>query len=473
MITNLILYCAYSLGIWIAVAYLLWIARKSQLVWSKPLCGRCGYDLRSQIKGGVVMGACPECGCMLGGKKQVHYVRGQFSIRHTALALSPLLLWAMMWAANNVYATYYLPNVHTKKRLQTKAVNRVSYLKQLEAANTQSEIWSSVYKELSTGGFDKAQKDAITKKIRKCAFQEGMGDVSPSFKRCLQYAKFDQEMSDEEAVALAKKFYGETLRIKPGVFSERLYSGDEQVRLDVSCEDRDALKLLGIDDLVHIKAVHLNDVHAEIDINPRISEIDIYWSGNIIPGEHWFTFYYERAFVRGEYDFDEEDDREQWPDDFLYYEEGEIKYPIWVYKKASEAIRLVNDSEITKKLHEQLKVTYCVVRNVQGKRYLYVRLSPSDKTIIDDMQISYGISYWAKNDLNQTIGSVNKPIKLKDWMSGFEHELPPDWDYDTVNLKISPDFKNVSSDEDVEEIWGGEIVLKQIPVTRYDRLIYE
>jgi len=270
--------------------------------------------------------------------------------------------------------------------------------------------------------------------------------------------------SDKKMVQFLDAFFE-----KPTVELTRIRENSKRLPFDIRFGSRWARSSLGYCLLWNIKSVAIDDqVVKTKEENRYQGDLSAVYENSLASGDHELKIVLESAYVDSAKLVGLENWKlksSAWPIALKNWDET-IVVPFKVYPEDDQIIQLSKDP-----LNDPRKYITCslIAQNENETKKLVLQLDINSGVPIscsfdvkallgDDQEIPLGYVFRAKRAKSVTTGGTTRSVRLK--------ELSPE--IRAADLVLKPYPRAVEQYGDVKEIWGPTIMIKNVPIKRYD-----
>lgn len=483
--TDSILRMAQSIGILIALAFIVFsvaglaclvIGLRGRAVFSAPTCAKCGYDLRAMNFMSADIATCPECGAKLDTPRAVSFGRLQ---RWRGMIVAGIVMLVLPWLS----LLLLIPTMRSARGMGPAAsasLSNQALLAKLPTTIDEPWDWRELERRLAAGTLSTTEAEsAIAALTTRLVAQRAKGQPttylpwSGSFvKAALQLQGFDAKRKQ----AFLQAFHG----VPKVTMRKVMRQNDLRVQVQYSTSDFEGMQSCWVLNKVVADGATPMTVKDRYRNGPdhpdmrsgseRYSHHEWQLAEPLSPGEHELVFVFDMGVVPAGAQFRGMDGRpgsaEKWPSPVAQWQET-ITHKINVVAQDQPLVKVVEDESIDPRRDVGIAVQSAVVRPSQGGSQLALKWKYASPLQIPLVYRIEGMAGGQKIDCGQFVlvsqnnGSMTSISDVRDIP-----KLPPE--AKTLDLKLIPSPKIAEGFEEIDQILGGEVEIKNIPLERYD-----
>lgn len=437
------------LGCLLVGLILIILGRRGRPRWSTPTCAKCRYDLRWVNPD--EQRECPECGANLHAANAVHFGRHERSTRMFVAGLVVLLVPVLF------FGNILLQNVLGFQWSQLRS--NASVIAHLAVDADCPMTWGELTNRYHDGRLE--DEDVASAIEQVIAYIQAGGSVQAhsSSRQFIELAIVQQRISDEQIAKLCEGYYANTLDVTAPPRARSGASVDIQI-------NGTFWELPGFTQLYALREITL-DGKAQT-LQPRFARMNLETSGtgpmgihaqvqlDAEPGDHELVFTLEHAVVESGRASMRPGPPEGWPEAVIR-DVITVRWPIEILAADASPIRLVTPERHRQAVIDSLRVTALRFSGVHGHPELVMHPQRPPVPLSFKITIRSGEFEQSLGQMTAKDGGFGRGGS----MSNIQR-LPAD--ATTVDVIFTPDPQAVETRSDWSEIWGDEIVIRNVPI---------
>jgi hypothetical protein len=468
-----ILLLALLAGVLVAGATLIIIGFRGRALWSSPYCVTCKYDLRGRVPEDSP--TCPECGADLTHPKAVGFVRQgrrpKLIWLGVCVLIAPFVLAAGLSVIVYFYASSVRQPIHTGN---LSAQTNTAVLTYVQNNINQPWGWDELADRIRAGTLSAAEAEqALGDLTKHMVSQKPNGWDSPMHgpDGFLEAGGQAGLFSDQVLFDFADAYHGKDARIDRlqrlrlnqtdlylyvqfGSHWEMSQHAGMQVDLLWAIEE---VTIGGEPMAFHIQNPQRNTSSAVVDVS------------GLTPGDHELVVKLDAAYIESSrlIGFNrQKSSPDDWPQALRRWPVS-VKRTLTVYGEDDQPVGLSTDAAL-KPPPDTVTVKHLVVQPEQGGHRVALELELADGYI---GALSYDISIDLAGQRHGMksmfyIGRQNGRSYNNEEQSILLDELDPS--VTTADVVLTPNPRYVYHRSEVDEVWGEPIVIKDVPIKRFD-----
>lgn len=453
----------------VATVTLIVLGFRGKALWSSPYCIACKYDLRGRVP--EESPNCPECGADLTHPKAVGFLRQGCRLKLIVFGAIVFILPVLLITAAFLILPYFTPV--SSSNLQSQSNSKV--LTYVQKNPDQPWGWDELAYRIRAGTLSATEVEQALQDLTSYMKAQMPGGWDSPMHWLDDFLKEGYQaglFSDTSVVNFLDAYSGKT----PTIGALPRYQSDQKdIRIDIEFgSNLDTLSWdlgLPIEQLWSINEITIDDEPLNYRNNSSFAgggyaNITI---PSLAPGDHEIKVtldaaYFESSDLIGfNYDKATPDD---WPKAIRRWRVS-AKQTLVVLGESESPVTLSTAPEMNPG-PDGVSVLYVVVQRERGQRRLSLELDVKDEYT---GSLSCDIAIELTGEHHQlgfmTLENTTDSRSICGWkQSTLLDDLA--LSITTANVILTPNPKHVYDEPEIDEVWGEPIVIKDVPIKRYD-----